>query len=54
MLESLKSAIRPVITVSLVWGALGMLYLNLVIPEWYITLTVSVVSFWFGTRKVDK
>jgi hypothetical protein len=51
MLDNLKSAIRPVVTVSLVWGVLGMIYLKIPVPDWMITLTTMAVSFWFASRK---
>lgn len=50
MIEMIKTAIRPAITVSLVWGVLLLIILKISIPDWLVTLTTMTVSFWFAER----
>ena len=49
-LQVLRGAVRPVVTL-LVLGVASWLVLRVVtVPEWYQTMAVSLVSYWFGQR----
>lgn len=48
--ETVKSMIRPIITLSLVWAFIGACFWNPEAIDKLETLTTATVAFWFGGR----
>ena len=46
-----RTVVRPVVTLALVAVASLMVLRALPLAEWYQTMVVAVVSFWFGSRQ---
>ncbi len=54
MLNTIRGLVRPVVTVMMVGAAIVMIIGDIVIPEWFTTLVIAAVSFWFGSRLTKK
>lgn len=46
----LKDSARTVVTFGVVAVASWLVLTAVPVPEWYITITSSIVAFWFGTK----
>ena len=51
MMDLVRALVRPVVTVSLVATLIALSLLGREVPEPLASLTVAVVSFWFGSRR---
>ena len=49
-LQLLRGSVRPVVTVGVLVIASWLIMLARVVPDWYQTLVVGIVMFWFGQR----
>ena len=47
-----QGSVRAIITLSMLLITTGLFMYKMEIPEWFSTLVVSGVSFYYGTRKV--
>ena len=48
-----RTIVRPAVTLVLLVVASWMVISVVFVPEWYQTLVVAVISFWFGSRQND-
>lgn len=46
-----RTIVRPAVTLVLVAVASIMVLRGLSLPEWYVTLVVSITAYWFGSRQ---
>ena len=47
-----QGSVRSIITITLLAITCGLLAFQIDVPEWFSSLVVGTVSFYFGTRKV--
>ena len=51
--EFIRSLVRPLSTVGLLAVASFMILRAATVPDWYQTLVVSALAYWFGSRTTN-
>lgn len=52
--ELMRSSVRPIVTVMLVFGLMWIAIEGLEMPRWLISMASLVLGYWFGERKAKK
>ena len=54
MLDFIRGVVRPVITLGLVGAGMAMIFTNASVPDWYIAILGTAMTFWFVDRGTKK
>lgn len=49
-MDKIRSLVRPIVTVLITLTISAMVYQSREVPEWFIAIASSLLSYWFATR----
>ena len=54
IIELIRAIVRPIITMIAVASTVLLVLLQIPVPEWYQSLIIMIVSWWFATRTANR